>query len=160
MKAIQSSSERSSYPSPNIFTVAFIVFSILSPSFFDRSAISLRMPPQVILPARSAGYAYVPLGCPQGFCPDPHPFHPVLVIKMLLLGFMEGIDSEKKLCGQVRLNIAYRWFLGLDFDDPTPEHSAFSQLRRRKWKNTRIFEEIFAGIVKQCIDYGLISLSP
>ena len=82
---------------------------------------------------------------------------PVLVIKMLLLGFMEGIDSERKLCEQVRLNIAYRWFLGLDFDDPTPEHSAFSQLRRRKWKNTCIFEEIFAGIVKQCIDYGLIS---
>ena len=75
------------------------------------------MPPQVILPARSAGYAYVPLGCPQGFCPDPHPFDPVLVIKMLLLGFMEGIDSERKLCGQVRLNIAYRWFLGLGFDD-------------------------------------------
>ena len=81
---------------------------------------------------------------------------PVLVIKMLLLGFMEGIDSERKLCEQVRVNIAYRWFLGLDFDDPTPEHSAFSQLRRRKLKGTKIFEQIFSNIVKQCIEYGLI----
>ena len=81
---------------------------------------------------------------------------PVLVIKMLLLGFMEGIDSERKLCEQVKVNMAYRWFLGLDFYDPTPEHSAFSQLRRRKWKDTKIFEDIFANIVKQCIEYGLI----
>lgn len=82
---------------------------------------------------------------------------PVLVIKMLLIGFMEGIDSERKLCEEVKVNNAFRWFLGLDFYDPTPEHSAFSQLRRRKWKNSNIFEEIFAGIVKQCIEYGLIS---
>ena len=81
---------------------------------------------------------------------------PILVIKMLLLGFMEGIDSERKLCEQVRVNIAYRWFLGLDFGDPMPEHSAFSQLRRRKIKGTKIFEQIFSNIVKQCIEYGLI----
>jgi len=86
----------------------------------------------------------------------PPSLDPVLVIKMLLLGFMEGIDSERKLCEQVRFNIAYRWFLGLDFDDPTPEHSAFSQLRRRKLKGTKIFEQIFSNIVKQCIEYGLI----
>jgi len=81
---------------------------------------------------------------------------PVLVIKMLLLGFMEGIDSERKLCEQIRVNYAYRWFLCLDIGDPTPEHSAFSQLRRRKFKGTKIFEQIFSNIVKQCIEYGLI----
>lgn len=81
---------------------------------------------------------------------------PVLVIKMLLLGFMDGIDSERKLCEQVKVNMAYRWFLGLDFYDPTPEHSAFSQLRKRKFQGTKIFEQIFSNIVKQCIEYGLI----
>ncbi len=81
---------------------------------------------------------------------------PVLIIKMLLLGFMEGIDSERKLCETVKVNNAYRWFLGLDFYDPTPDHSAFSQLRKRKFKGTKIFEQIFSDIVKQCIEYGLI----
>ena len=81
---------------------------------------------------------------------------PVIIVKTLLLGYMEGNDSERDLCEQLKVNISYTWFLGLGLEDPTPEHSVFSQLRRRKWKDTNLFEEIFANIVKQCMEYGLI----
>ena len=54
---------------------------------------------------------------------------PVVVVKMLLLGYMYGIDSERRLEQEVRVNIAYRWFLGIDLDEPVPDHSTFSQLR-------------------------------
>ena len=57
---------------------------------------------------------------------------PVVVVKMLLLGYLYGIDSERRLEQEVRVNIAYRWFLGIDLDEPVPDHSTFSQLRRRK----------------------------
>ena len=58
---------------------------------------------------------------------------PVLLVKMLLLGYLYGIPSERKLEQGVRVNIAFRWFLGIDFDEPVPDHSTISQLRRRKF---------------------------
>ena len=58
---------------------------------------------------------------------------PVVIVKMLLLGYLYGIDSERRLEQEVRVNIAYRWFLGIDLDEPVPDHSTFSQLRRRKF---------------------------
>ena len=48
---------------------------------------------------------------------------PVVVVKMLLLGYLYGIDSERRLEQEVRVNIAYRWFLGIDLDEPVPDHS-------------------------------------
>lgn len=81
---------------------------------------------------------------------------PVLIVKMLLLGYIYGIESERRLEQEVQLNIAYRWFLGIDLDDAVPDHSTFSQLRRRKFQGSSIFEDIFTHIVEQCIDQGFI----
>lgn len=81
---------------------------------------------------------------------------PVIIVKMLLLGYLYGIDSERRLEQEVQVNIAFRWFLGIDLDEPVPDHSTLSQLRRRKFKDTRIFEKIFAEIVRLCIEYGLV----
>lgn len=81
---------------------------------------------------------------------------PVVIIKMMLLGYLYGIDSERRLEQEVRVNIAYRWFLGIDLDEPVPDHSTFSQLRRRKFHGTALFEDIFTEIVRQCIERGLI----
>lgn len=81
---------------------------------------------------------------------------PVIIVKMMLLGYIYGINSERKLEQEVRVNIAYRWFLGIDLDSPVPDHTTFSQLRRRKFNNTELFEEIFTEIVRCCIDLGLI----
>ena len=77
---------------------------------------------------------------------------PVVVVKMLLLGYMYGIDSERRLEQEVRVNIAYRWFLGIDLDEPVPDHSTFSQLRRRKFNGAALFDEV----VRKCIEHGLI----
>ena len=81
---------------------------------------------------------------------------PVVVVKMLLLGYLYGIDSERRLEQEVRVNIAYRWFLGIDLDEPVPDHSTFSKLRRRKFNGAALFEELFDEVVRKCIEHGLI----
>ena len=81
---------------------------------------------------------------------------PVLLVKMLLLGYLYGIDSERKLEEEVRYNIAYRWYLGLDLDDPVPDHSTFSQNRRRRFHGQEVFRQIFEQIVAECQKAGLV----
>ena len=81
---------------------------------------------------------------------------PVVLVKMLLLGFLYGIDSERKIEQEAVVNIAFRWFLGIDLDETVPDHSTISQTRRRKWSGTTIFEDIFTEIVQKCIDCGLV----
>ena len=60
----------------------------------------------------------------------------VVIVKMMLLGYLYGVDSERRLEQEVQVNIAYRWFFGLDLEDTVPDHSTFSQLRRRKYNDT------------------------
>jgi len=81
---------------------------------------------------------------------------PIVLVKMLLIGFLYGIDSERRLVQDIEVNIAYRWFLGIDLDESVPDHSTISQTRRRKWRGSSIFEDIFTEIVKRCIDAGLV----
>lgn len=82
---------------------------------------------------------------------------PVLLFKMLLIGYLFNVDSERELEQEVHLNIAYRWFLGLDLTDSVPDHSTFSQNRRRRYKDSTVFQEIFDYIVKLCIEKGLVT---
>ena len=81
---------------------------------------------------------------------------PVVLVKMLLLGYLYGIDSERKLAEAVRYNIAYRWYLGFDLDEATPDHSTFSQNRRRRFKGQEVFRQIFDQIVARCQEAGLV----
>ena len=76
---------------------------------------------------------------------------------MLLLGYLYGIPSERKLEQEVRVNIAFRWFLGIDFDEPVPDHSTISQLRRRKFGGTTLFQDIFDEVVRKCMTAGLVT---
>lgn len=82
---------------------------------------------------------------------------PVVIVKMMLLGYLYGIDSERRLEQEVQVNIAYRWFLGINLDEPVPDHSTFSQLRRRKFNGTTLFEDVFEQVVRLCIEKGLIT---
>ncbi len=82
---------------------------------------------------------------------------PVVIVKMMLLGYLYGIDSERRLEQEVQVNIAFRWFLRIDLDEPVPDHSTFSQLRRRKFNETTLFEDIFTEVVRLCIKHGLIT---
>ena len=80
---------------------------------------------------------------------------PVSMFKMLLIGYLYGIKSERRLVEEVQLNIAYRWFCGFELDDAIPNHSTFSKTRTRKWQQSDLFQKAFYEIVKQCIDSGL-----
>jgi transposase len=82
---------------------------------------------------------------------------PVCLIKMLLIGFLYGVKSERRLEEEVTLNIAYRWFCGFDLMDTIPDHSTFSQNRRRRFSDSTIFRQIFNQIVSDCIETGLVS---
>jgi transposase len=82
---------------------------------------------------------------------------PVVIVKSLLIGFPYGINSERRLEQELQYNVAYRWFLGLGFDERVPDHSAISQLRRRKFNDTDLFKNLFTHVVKLCAEAGLIS---
>ena len=82
---------------------------------------------------------------------------PVCLMKMLLVGYLYGIRSERRLEEEITLNIAYRWFCDFDLMDAIPDHSTFSQNRRRRFTDSTIFREIFNRIVKACIETGLVS---
>jgi len=82
---------------------------------------------------------------------------PVVVIKSLLIAFIEGIPSERKLERQLHLNAAYRWFLGLGYHERVPDRSTISQLRRRKFNDAEIFKTLLIHILRLCAEAGLVS---
>jgi transposase len=94
-----------------------------------------------------------PLYCPDNGRPC---IDPVILFKMIFIGYLYGIRSERQLFKEVQVNIAYRWFLGLDLSDPIPHHSVISQNRIRRFNGTDVFQEIFDAIVLQAIRKGLI----
>ena len=82
---------------------------------------------------------------------------PVVLIKMLLIGYLYGIKSERRFEEEVSFNLAYRWFCGIDLMDRVPDHSTFIQNRRRRFQEAGIFRGIFNEIVLKCIDLGIVS---
>jgi len=82
---------------------------------------------------------------------------PVLMVKMLLVGYLFGITSERRLCEEVGMHVGYRWFVGLNMEDKVPNHSTFSKNRHGRFRESGVWEEIFEEVVKQCIAAGLVS---
>ena len=80
---------------------------------------------------------------------------PVVLFKMALLGYLYGITSERRLAEEVRLNLAFMWFLGYDLDEPTPDHSVLSKARRRF--GVAVYLAFFTEIVRQCARAGLVA---
>ena len=76
---------------------------------------------------------------------------------MLLVRFLYGIKSERRLVEEISLNLAYRWFCGFDLMDKIPNHSLFSQNRRRRFTDSTIFREIFNSIVRLCAEKGIVN---
>jgi len=81
---------------------------------------------------------------------------PELLFKMLFLGYLFGIRSERQLVREVQVNVAYRWFLGLGLRDKIPDASTFSQNRRRRFSDSDIYQEIFDEIVWQAMRRKLV----
>ena len=81
---------------------------------------------------------------------------PVLMIRMLIVGYIFAIRSERALCREVQLNLAYRWFCGLGIEDDIPDHSAFSRARNARFRDSDIFRHVFERVVGTCIAAGLV----
>lgn len=82
---------------------------------------------------------------------------PVVLFKLLLLGYLYGVRSERQLMREVEVNVAYRWFLGLKLRDKVPDASTLSQNRRRRFSESTIYQEIFDQIVELAVKRGLAS---
>ena len=82
---------------------------------------------------------------------------PELLIRMLLVGYCFGIRSERRLCEEVHLNLAYRWFCRLDLTDRIPDHSTFSKNRHGRFRESELLRHLFETTVGRCIEEGLVS---
>jgi len=81
---------------------------------------------------------------------------PELLIRMLIVGYCFGIRSERRLCEEVHLNLAYRWFCRLGLEDPVPDHSTFSRNRHGRFRASETFRWLFDEIVRRCMAAGLV----
>ena len=81
---------------------------------------------------------------------------PELLLRMLLVGYLYGVTSERKLVEELRMHLAWRWFTGLGFDQEIPHHSTFSKNRHGRFQESNLFEELFEEIVTRCVGAGLV----
>jgi len=81
---------------------------------------------------------------------------PELMIRMLLIGYCFGIRSERRLCEEVHLNLAYRWFCRLGLEGAVPDHSTFSKNRHGRFRESDLLRELFETTVRRCIAEGLV----
>src|SRR5215475_5946699 len=81
---------------------------------------------------------------------------PELMLRMLIVGYCYGVRFERKLCEEVELHLAYRWFCRLDLEDRVPDHSTFSVNRHGRFRDSDIFRQLFEAVVRACMDAGLV----
>jgi transposase len=81
---------------------------------------------------------------------------PELLLRILLIGYLYGITSERKLVEELRMHLAWRWFTGLGFDQEIPHHSTFSKNRHGRFQESKLFEQLFEEIVARCLQAGLV----
>lgn len=91
---------------------------------------------------------YSPLGRPS--------IDPELITRMLVVGYVFAIRSERALVREVQVNLAYRWFCGLGLEDKIPDHSAFTRARNERFRDGGVFRRIFERVVERCIAAGLV----
>jgi len=81
---------------------------------------------------------------------------PELMIRMLIVGYCFGIRSERRLCEEVHLNLAYRWFCRLGLDGAVPDHSTFSKNRHGRFRESDLLRRLFESVLQRCIAEGLV----
>src|SRR4249919_3136974 len=81
---------------------------------------------------------------------------PELTIRMLIVGYCFGIRSERRLCEEVHLNLAYRWFCRLGLDGQVPDHSTFSKNRHGRFRQSDLLRRVFEPVLQRCIREGLV----
>jgi IS5 family transposase len=78
------------------------------------------------------------------------------MIRMLIIGYSFGIRSERRLCEEVHLNLAYRWFCRLGLEDKVPDHSTFSKNRHGRFRDSGLFRHLFETVLQRCMNEGLV----
>ena len=91
---------------------------------------------------------YSHLGCPS-VCPE-------LMVRMLIVGYCYSIRSERRLCQEVKVNLAYRRFCGLGIEDKVPNHSTFSVNRHGRFRESDLLRKVFEDVVRRCMTAGLV----
>ncbi len=81
---------------------------------------------------------------------------PELLLRVLLVGYLYGVTSERKLVEELRMHMAWRWFTGLGFDQEIPHHSTFSKNRHGRFQESNLFQELFEEIVARCVAAGMV----
>ncbi len=81
---------------------------------------------------------------------------PELMMRMLIVGYCLGIRSERRLCDEIHLNLAYRWFCRLGLDGKVPDHSTFSRNRHGRFRQSDILRRLFETVVERCLREGLV----
>ena len=81
---------------------------------------------------------------------------PEVMIRMLILGYVFAIRSERRLCEEVRVNLAYRWFCRLDLEDQVANHSVFSRARHERFRHSDALRKVFEQVVAACLSAGLV----
>ncbi len=93
---------------------------------------------------------YSHLGCPL-ICPE-------LLVRVLSVGYCHSIYSERRLCQEVKVNLAYRWFRGLGLEDKVPHHSTFSVNRLGRFRESDLLRKVFEAVVCGCMKAGLVGV--
>jgi transposase len=102
-------------------------------------------------------FAFVRARLKQSYSETGRPsIDPELLLRILLIGYLYGITSERKLVEELRMHLAWRWFTGLGFDQEIPHHSTFSKNRHGRFQESKLFEQLFEQIVRQCVEVGLV----
>src|SRR5450631_2958178 len=81
---------------------------------------------------------------------------PELMMRMLIIGYSHGIRSERRLCEEVHLNLAYRWFCRLGLEAAVPDHSTFSKNRHGRFRESDAFRYVFESVLHRCMSEGLV----
>src|ERR1700676_5752018 len=81
---------------------------------------------------------------------------PEVLLRLLLVGYLYGITSERRLIEEVRMHLAYRWFSRLGFEKEIPDHSTFSKNRHGRFRQCGVFRKVFEEIVRRCLEAGLV----
>ena len=81
---------------------------------------------------------------------------PELMLRMLIIGYCFGIRSERRLCEEIQVNLAYRWFCRLGLEDEIPDHSTFSKNRHGRFRESDAFRHLFETVLQRCMKEGLV----
>ncbi len=106
---------------------------------------------------RHVDFSFVRERLKSSYSPTGRPsIDPEVLLRLLLVGYLYGITSERRLLDEVRMHLAYRWFTRLGFEQQIPDHSTFSKNRHGRFRQSGVFREVFEEIVRRCVEAGLV----